>query len=236
MIRGSRGRVMAIASIVIVSTVIISLITALATGAISLPSSSSSSTSSASTTSDAKQTTTTSASMPKSAASSASKWMDSTLAAFDSTLTDGMFDSSSTKGTKILEALSSGDWSSVPTSVQGSIYWESDAFTGTDHYNETNMRASAYSALMTAWQLKTTAKKNKVRTSVNSGLVYVDRTRGTVTIPAEAICGIPADLQITLVWTGKTWAVDGVATAVPIISKLRVNEMSSSSSSSSSSD
>ena len=143
---------------------------------------------------------------------------------YDGVLKDGVFEDSS-KDSAILDKMRDKDYSQIPNTIRDSFYWTEDSKSEAKTVDNDQLLASGYLATMTAWQLRTDALSKDKNMGVDSSLIYVDRTHGTIQIPAEAYCGFPADMVIQLVWTGKEWKIDGSGTAVPILAKLRSEQI-----------
>ena len=165
-----------------------------------------------------------SSTMPNNAAADGGEWLVKLLKHYDGVLKDGMFEDSS-KDSTILDKMRDKDYSQIPNTIRDSFYWTEDSKSESKAVDNDQLLASGYLATMTAWQLRTDALSKDRNMGVDSSLIYVDRTHGTIQIPAEAYCGFPADMVIQLVWTGKEWKIDGSGTAVPILAKLRSEQI-----------
>ena len=172
--------------------------------------------------------------MPKDAASEALQWFDDTLVSYDDAMKDGYLDSDDASSD--LANLADGDDSKIPDSIKNAFYWNTDVMTEGKTVDEQTLKAAGYTAIMSSWQLRTTARQQSPDLSLNKNLVYVDRTHGTVTIPAEAWCGLPAELVIQLVWNGKDWKIDGTSVATQITTRVRAAQLKSMTSGDSSSE
>lgn len=172
--------------------------------------------------------------MPKDAASEALQWFDDTLASYDDDMKDGYLDSDGASSD--LANLADGDDSKIPDSIKNAFYWNTDVVTDGKTVDENTLKAAGYTAVMSSWQLRTTARQQNPELALNKNLVYVDRTHGTVIIPAEAWCGLPAELVIQLVWNGKDWKIDGASVATQITARMRAAQLRSMTSEDSSSD
>jgi hypothetical protein len=142
----------------------------------------------------------------------------------------------SDSATKDLASMANGDYSTVPQKIQNAFYWSSDAQKDSKTIDFNTLKAAGYTAIMSAWQLRYTALENNKSFSYDDNLIYVDKTHNTVTIPAEAWCGLPAELTIQLVWNGSEWRINGADTAIPVTAKVRASQLQSIISSKSSSD
>lgn len=164
--------------------------------------------------------------MPADPAMSAGKWFVTTISKYDGVLKDGMFEGeSSSNDSDILSKMRNKDYSMIPHEVRDGFKWTEDSKSDSKSVDNDQLVASGYLATMTAWQLRTDALKKDKNLGIDSGFIYVDNEHGTVQIPAEAYCGFPADLTIQLVWTGKDWKIDGSGTALPVLEKLRSEQV-----------
>lgn len=146
--------------------------------------------------------------MPSDAAGEAADWFIG-----KTKLLDGKFDADfftdSSKGTKTLDAMADGDFSAIPRDLQNAVTWTRDAQAEDQTVSYVNKRASAYTALIAAWQLRASGLKKNARLAVDEKSITVDRDHGLVYIPVEAICGYPAALTFVMKWTGNDWKIDG---------------------------
>ena len=172
--------------------------------------------------------------MPQSAASEALKWFDDVVVSYDDAMKDGYLDSD--EASTDLNNLANGDDSKIPDSIKDAFYWNTDVITDGKTIDEQTLKAAGYTAIMSAWQLRTTARQQNPDLTLNKNLVYVDRIHGTVIIPAEAWCGLPAEIVVQVVWTGKEWKIDGAATATQITTRVRAAQLQSIANSNSSDD
>ena len=164
--------------------------------------------------------------LPTDAAMSAGKWFVTTISKYDGVLKDGMFeDGSSNDSSDVLNKMKNKDYSMIPHEIRDGFQWTADSKSDSKSVDNDQLVASGYLATMTAWQLRTDALKKDKNLGVDSGFIYVDNEHGTVQIPAEAYCGFPADLTVQLVWTGKDWKIDGSGTALPVLEKLRSEQV-----------
>jgi hypothetical protein len=168
--------------------------------------------------------------MPSDAAGSATKWFIGVLKNYDGVLKDGYLDTDAAN--EDLAAFANGDYSKVPRKIQDAFYWSSDAGADGKTVDANTLKAAGYTAVISAWQLRYTALQQNKTFSYDKNLVYVDEDHGAVVIPAEAWCGLPAELTITVVWTGSEWKIDGAATSVPVTAKVRAAQLQSMTSSS----
>lgn len=163
--------------------------------------------------------------MPKDAATSATKWFVSILKSYNGSIKDGYL--TTNDAANELANMANGDYSKVPSSIKNAFYWSDDTKTSGKTVDEKTLKAAGYTAIMSAWQLRTSALKENSDLTYNSKLAYVDRDHGTVLIPAEAWCGLPAELIIQVDWTGKEWKIDGASSATQVTTKVRSAQLQS---------
>lgn len=147
--------------------------------------------------------------MPADAAKESSEWFVGKIKLLESKFNDGFFSNDSKESTKTLDALADGDFSSIPDEVQNAVTWTKDAQAEDQTVSYVAKRASAYTALISAWQLRSRGLKQNAQLSINENSITVDRERGLVYMPAEAFCGYPAALTFIIKWTGNDWKIDG---------------------------
>lgn len=147
--------------------------------------------------------------MPTDAAKESSKWFVGKIKLLESKFNDGFFSDDNKESTKTLDALAGGDFSSIPDEVQNAVTWTKDAQAEDQTVSYVAKRASAYTALISAWQLRSRGLKQNAQLSIDKNSITVDRERGLVYMPAEAFCGYPAALTFVIKWTGNDWKIDG---------------------------
>lgn len=146
--------------------------------------------------------------MPSDAAGEAADWFVGEVKLLDGKFDEDFFNDSS-EGTKTLDAMADGDFSAIPVDLQNAVTWTRDAQAEDQTVSYVNKRASAYTALIAAWQLRDNGLKKNAKLAVDEKSITVDRDHGLVYVPVEAICGYPAALTFVIKWTGNDWKIDG---------------------------
>lgn len=146
--------------------------------------------------------------MPSDAAGEAADWFVGKVKLLDGKFDEDFFNDSS-EGTKTLDAMADGDFSAIPVDLQNAVTWTRDAQAEDQTVSYVNKRASAYTALIAAWQLRDNGLKKNSGLAVDEKSITVDRDHGLVYVPVEAICGYPAALTFVIKWTGNDWKIDG---------------------------
>ena len=163
--------------------------------------------------------------MPKDAAKSSTTWFVNTISSMDGKFDTDFF--STEKGSKTLDSIANGDFSSLPSKVQNSFVWTKDA-QGTDRtIPYVTLEASAYTGIILAWQLRTSALKENPSLETDLKTVSVDADRGLVYVPGEALCGVPVDITFELKWTGNEWKIDGDMLGNQLAAKARNQQLQS---------
>lgn len=161
--------------------------------------------------------------MPKDAAKNSTDWFVKTISSMNGKFDTDFF--SSEKGSKTLDAIANGDFSSLPSQVRNSFIWTKDA-QGTDRtISYVTLEASAYTGIILAWQLRTSALKEKPTLETDLKTVSVDPDRGLVYVPGEALCGVPVDITFELKWTGNEWKIDGDMLGNQLAAKARNQQL-----------
>lgn len=147
--------------------------------------------------------------MPEDAAKEASTWFVSKIELMKGKFDADFFKDNNEEGSKILDAIADGDFSSIPDGVQHAFVWTKDAQSDEQTVSFVAKEASAYTAMISAWQLRSTGLEQNSKLTIDENSITVDREHGLVYMPAEAFCGFPASLTFIIKWTGNDWKIDG---------------------------
>lgn len=165
------------------------------------------------------------ATMPKDAAKNSTTWFVKTISSMDGKFDTNFF--STEKGSKTLDAIANGDFSSLPDKVQNAFMWTKDAQSTDRTISYVTLEASAYTGIILAWQLRASALKENPSLETDLKAVSVDSDRGLVYVPGEALCGVPVDITFELKWTGNEWKIDGDMLGNQLAAKARNQQLQS---------
>lgn len=161
--------------------------------------------------------------MPSDAANSGLNWTIKLLHKLDGKISKNFF--ADPNGEKALTDMTNGNYDNIPASVRESIIWSDGLKNSNNTISYDSMKASGYSGLIMAWTVYNQAVQHDKKFTPNPNSVIVDAAHNMVYIPFEAICGVPADANIILRWENGKWNVDGVATAIQVAGKARVEQL-----------